>query len=83
MLIIVEYIKTHNVVLRFAVYSVRELARRHHGCFCAKVSIVGLWANLRNAMFIRESAADSLFSHGHHQVLVKSAPCAKPSPTFC
>ena len=84
MLIIVEYIKTHNVVLWFAVYSVRVLARRrHHGRFRAKALIVGLWANLRNAMFIRESAADSRFSHGRRQVFVKSAPCAKPSLSFC
>ena len=43
MLVIVEYIKTHIVVLWFAVYSVSILARRrHHGCFRARVSIVGL-----------------------------------------
>ena len=42
------------------------------------MSIVGLWANLRNAMFMRESAADSRFSRGRCQALVKAAPGADP-----
>ena len=62
-LIIVEYIKTHTVVLWawFAVYSVRILAgRRHHGCFRAEVSIVGLRSIcVIQYMFIRANAVDS------------------------
>ena len=61
MLIITEYIKTHTVVLWFAIYSVRILARtRHHGCFdpCKGVDW-WTWANLHYPMFIRARAADS------------------------
>ena len=53
-------VKTHIVVLWFAVYSVRILVRRrHHECFRARVSSVGSRPILCNALFIRASAEDS------------------------
>ena len=84
MFIIVEHIKTHTVVLWFAVYSVRVLARRkHHGGFGAKVSIVSLRAYVHNATFIIARAADSRFSHGRRQLPFKSVQWAKPLLMFC
>ena len=84
MFIIVEYIKTHTVVLWFAVYSVRVLARRkHHGRFGAKVLIVSLRVHVHNAMFIIVRVADSRFSHGRRQWPCKSVQWAKPWLTFC
>ena len=61
MSITVQYIKTHTVVLWFAVYSVRILVRRrHHGCLCTTVSIVLLKPIcVMQCMFVRASAADS------------------------
>ena len=61
MSISVQYIKTHTVVLWFAVYSVRILVRRRqHGCLCTTVSIVLLKPIcVMQWMFVRASAADS------------------------
>ena len=78
MSIIIQYIKTHTVVLWFSVYSVRILARRrHHGCFFAKLY------NAMDACSSEQVHGLSLFSRGCCQVLLKSAQCAMPSLTFC
>ena len=67
MFIIVEYIKTHTVVIcRFLS---KDIWRRHHGCFRAKVLIVGLTKGQFALCNVHQSKCSdlSLFSHGRCQ----------------